>query len=90
MDSRKTIALPIGAAAAANATMSVMSHFVFLVYSGGHVTSGMRAKRPNNPLLLDRGTMVAAFDRTEDDRDLDRVCASVSPTGFGPIDPVDE
>jgi hypothetical protein len=88
MDSRKNIALPIGAAAAANATMNVMSHFVFRVYSGGRVTSGIRAKRPNNPLLLDRGIIVAAFDRTEDDRDLDRACTSVSPTGLGDL--VDE
>lgn len=79
----------MGAAAAANATMSVMSHFVFLVYSGGCVTSGMRARRPSNPLLLDRGIMVTALDRTEAVWDLDRVCFLDSLTRPGLMDLVE-
>lgn len=56
-DSRRKIALPIGAVAPARATTNVMNHFIRRVYVFGFSTSATNANWPNKPLRLSRATL---------------------------------
>lgn len=57
-DSRRKIALPIGAVAPARATTNVMNHFILRGYVFGSSTSATNANCPNKPLRLSRATLI--------------------------------
>jgi hypothetical protein len=76
--------LPIGAAAAANATRKVINHFVLRLYSYGLSTSGITVNLPSNPRRFERGIIESGRERTEDDLDFD-LWAGCSSNGAGSI-----
>jgi hypothetical protein len=59
------MALPIGAAAAANATTAVIVHLMLFLYSYGRSTSGMMVNRASKPLRLERGIIDNGLERRD-------------------------
>lgn len=81
---RMSIALPNGAAAAANATNKVSSHFVFLEYAYGLVTSCIKVNRPSSPRRFSRDTVIRG-PGVEDALDWIRCGVPVSSSGCSSI-----